>query len=64
MKSLMLDRYHYILNGDGSEEIYDYRRDPFEAHNLVGSEKGTQLLLKFREQLEFALTGKRPSRNE
>jgi arylsulfatase A-like enzyme len=37
MKALVLDSLHYILNGDGSEEVYDVVRDPMERHNLVDS---------------------------
>ncbi len=28
---------HYIVNGDGSEEVYDFRRDPAETRNLIAT---------------------------
>ena len=28
-------QFHYIRNGDGSEELYDYKEDAAEEHNLV-----------------------------
>ena len=36
MQSIVLDGVHYILNGDGSEELYDFDHDPAEAQNLIG----------------------------
>ena len=35
MQSVVLDGVHYILNGDGSEELYDFDRDPQETQNLI-----------------------------
>jgi arylsulfatase A-like enzyme len=35
MRSVVLDGVHYILNGDGSEELYDFERDEAESQNLV-----------------------------
>lgn len=57
MKSLVFDRYHYILNGDGSEELYDFKKDPLEQIDLAGSEEGRSLLGQFRMNLEFILAG-------
>jgi hypothetical protein len=36
MKSLVRDGFHYIRNGDGSEELYDLARDIEERHDLSG----------------------------
>ena len=36
MRSVVLDGVHYILNGDGSEELYDFVNDTGEVHNLIG----------------------------
>src|SRR6185503_19874722 len=30
-------RLHYIVNADSSEEVFDYRSDPAETRNLVGT---------------------------
>ena len=37
MYSVIADPYHYILNGDGIEELFNYRADPLEQRNLAGS---------------------------
>jgi arylsulfatase A-like enzyme len=37
MHSLVQDSLHYILNGDGQEEIYNIDRDPREMQNLAPS---------------------------
>jgi len=34
MKSLVVGQYHYIVNGDGREELYDFIADPSEINNL------------------------------
>lgn len=35
MKSLVIGTWHYIRNGDGSEELYDVAADPWEHRDLV-----------------------------
>lgn len=35
MRSVVLDGVHYILNGDGAEELYDFEHDVAELHNLI-----------------------------
>ena len=44
--SLVYDRYHYLKNPDGREELYDFVNDPAETQNLVssGSAGGAQPL--------------------
>jgi arylsulfatase A-like enzyme len=54
MKSLMTDRYQYIKNGDGQEEIYDTENDPWEKRNLVGFQVSRVLLPQFRSYLSLA----------
>ena len=39
MASLIGKEMHYILNGDGSEELYDFQHDHFEQQNLAHSSK-------------------------
>ncbi len=55
MKSLVIGRYHYIQNGDGSQELYDLGIDPTEQNNLGRSEEGYQALQLFRESLDKLL---------
>ena len=35
--SIQDDRWHYIRHRDGTEELYEYRRDPMEWKNLAAS---------------------------
>jgi hypothetical protein len=51
MKSLVDDRYHFIKNGDGREELYDWEHDPWETQDLAGTEGGRPLLEQFRKSL-------------
>ncbi len=55
MKSLVIDRYHYIRNRNGYEEFYDFESDPLELHNLAQSESGRQRLDSFRAALNSIL---------
>jgi arylsulfatase A-like enzyme len=34
--SVSVGDFHYILNGDGSEELFDWRTDPFSTHDIAG----------------------------
>ncbi len=43
MKSLAIGRWHYIRNGDGSEELYDIERDPWERENRIAQGDSTVL---------------------
>lgn len=47
MRSLLVDRWHLIVNGDGEEELYDVISDPWEHENLIaapgGAAKGAQV---------------------
>ena len=51
MRSLVRGQYHYILNGDGSEELYDIERDPEEFKNIESSEEVQNELTWFRDNL-------------
>jgi len=51
MVSLTTDRYHYILNGDGSEELYDWEQDPMESANLAQQPESTSIIAQFRREL-------------
>lgn len=55
MKSLVVGHYHYIRNGDGREELYNYVNDPAEMVDLAGSEEGRQSISQFRISLEAIL---------
>jgi arylsulfatase A-like enzyme len=55
MRSVVLEQYHYIKNGDGREELYDFENDPFEQADLSGSVEGRRQIAKFRSALTEAL---------
>lgn len=55
MRSVVIDRKHYILNGDGSEEVYDIDSDPHENKNLAGTDEGRQITQQFRSFLKETL---------
>jgi arylsulfatase A-like enzyme len=38
LRSLVSDSLHWILNGDGSEELYRYRADPAEETDIAGAD--------------------------
>ena len=59
MKSLVAGRYHYVRNGDGSEELYDFENDPDEQHDLATSSEGRRLLARFRVSLDLMLADRR-----
>ncbi|HEX9691644.1 MAG TPA: sulfatase [Gemmatimonadales bacterium] len=52
MFSLTTRRHHYILSGDGSEELYDWQNDPAESVNLAGREDADSLVAPFRGTLD------------
>jgi arylsulfatase A-like enzyme len=66
MQSLVKGRLHYIRNGDGVEEVYDYLADPHEVRNLATGADSTALVEPFRQHLRVraATAVKRPSRGD
>jgi arylsulfatase A-like enzyme len=51
MKSVVLGGMHYIRNGDGREELYDFDRDVGEVENLVGRAEARAALERSRRAL-------------
>jgi hypothetical protein len=52
MKSLVSDNMHYILNGDGTEEVYDFHNDPAEQNNLIQTPRGVDVATQARVALK------------
>jgi arylsulfatase A-like enzyme len=48
MRSVLDRRWHYIIEGDGSEELYAYRSDPEERVNLVRGGRADTALVRMR----------------
>jgi arylsulfatase A-like enzyme len=44
--------YHYIRNGFGDEQLYDYRADSLQQHNLVGRPEHAEALTRLRGVLD------------
>jgi arylsulfatase A-like enzyme len=55
MNSVIDDSLHYILNGDGVEELYNWRVDPDETTNLAEISPEHPGLQKMRDLLEKSL---------
>jgi hypothetical protein len=55
MKSLVADGYHYIRNGEGTEELCDFRSDPAEERDQARSGDGGDRLARFRTSLQETL---------
>jgi len=62
MKSLVGPRLHYILNGDGEEELYDYVTDDAETVNLLVAPDSvtSDIAAWFRRELERQLEPEAP----
>ncbi len=56
MQSLVFDDHHYIKNGDGQEELYNWHDDPMEQSDLVGSDRARLKLAHFRNWLSIVST--------
>jgi arylsulfatase A-like enzyme len=59
MYSVTDSLHHYILNGDGTEELYSLQKDAAELNNLAGMEGSLEILEGFRATLQ-ALVGDLP----
>src|SRR5262245_39260490 len=49
--SLVFDRYHYLRNPDGRQELYDYLNDPSERRDLTSSAESREVIDIFRNFL-------------
>jgi arylsulfatase A-like enzyme len=56
MRSIQDERFHYILRGDGEEELYAYRDDREEVRNLADAPQARQELARLRALLASPAT--------
>jgi hypothetical protein len=56
MSGLIADSLHYVLLGDGREQLFDIRRDPFEIVDLADSVRYTADLKRMRHGRANATT--------
>lgn len=53
--SLVVNNLHYILNADGSEELYDIHKDPEETNDLTLSPQGREVVKTIRKIVDEQL---------
>jgi arylsulfatase A-like enzyme len=58
-RSLRTERWRYTLWPDGSQELYDHRRDPHERTNLAPDAERAADLRELRAQLVALVEGRR-----
>jgi hypothetical protein len=56
MSSLIADSLHYVRLGDGREQLFDIRRDPFEIVDLADSTRYAAELERMRYSRANATT--------
>ncbi|MEO7501051.1 MAG: sulfatase-like hydrolase/transferase, partial [Gemmatimonadaceae bacterium] len=54
MQSIVIQRHHYIRNGDGREELFDIVADPWETVDLAKTQTGKGMLVSARAALDSA----------
>jgi arylsulfatase A-like enzyme len=52
MRSLVSSEYHYIEHDTLGAELYDWRHDPQETHNLAETREGQAMIYQFRDVLD------------
>ncbi len=62
MRSVVLDGFHYIRLGDGTEELYDFLGDSTEQRNLAGDTSYATALAAGRRTLDAVLSAAPPVR--
>jgi arylsulfatase A-like enzyme len=55
MRSIIDDSTHFILNGDGAEELFAWRTDPGEAVNLANLPRSRPVVASLRDRMKAAL---------
>jgi hypothetical protein len=55
LKSLITDRWHFILSESGRAELYQWREDRRERHNLAHTPEGRALVEDFKRHLDRIL---------
>ncbi|MFN2432714.1 MAG: sulfatase [Gemmatimonadota bacterium] len=60
MRALFAEGLHYIVNGDGREELYEYRVDPAEERDLAASAGSAEALARLRARLRGITAGPAP----
>jgi arylsulfatase A-like enzyme len=56
LKSLVTDEWHFIVSESGRTELYRWRKDPQEAHNLADGPEARAVVEQLKRQLDVLLT--------
>ncbi|MGE0555918.1 MAG: sulfatase-like hydrolase/transferase [Gemmatimonadales bacterium] len=56
LATILDQRYHYVVDGFGAEQLYDYRADPAERTNLIGTPGAGDVVSRLRRRLDSAVT--------
>jgi len=54
MKSVVVDGHHFIRGGDGSEDLFDVRSDPWERKNVLSDSSRGDVVRRARALIEEA----------
>ncbi|MGQ0764254.1 MAG: sulfatase [Gemmatimonadota bacterium] len=67
LRSAIDSTWHYILNGDGSEQVFTWRSDTAEMNNLIETPEGRaaadRLLALIRREFDGSATPAQPARS-
>ena len=59
LKSITFGGLTYIRGGDGTEQLFDFDSDPWEVRDLASTERGPELLARYRALLDSAVRAPR-----
>jgi arylsulfatase A-like enzyme len=62
LKSIVVDRYHFIRNGDGRELLYDLESDPYETADRAGAAELGGVFAEMRSDLDRAVRARPDAR--
>jgi len=60
-RSIRTDRYRFVQRASGQNELYDYREDPAEDHNLAGDPAAQAVVAELQAALEAGWREARPA---
>ncbi len=63
MKSLVTAQWQLIVHGKLGEQLYDWRHDPKESNDRIGTEEGQQMAGHLLAELADELSGSTPNHN-
>jgi arylsulfatase A-like enzyme len=58
IRSLVTERWHLVLTGSNTVELFDWNSDPREEHNLASDPEHTEVVAELRQRLQSAMKQK------